>query len=220
MRRGPRARVRVALIAAVMAGLGGIGFALGRALLQRSAAPVGAGEAVRLPDVSQRIREFRRVRVSDGRKVWELKAREARYLEGSGEIVVTGPELAFYEEGGTVRLSGREGRVRLAGRELDRVDLHGRIEVRRGDLRARAEEASYLRDRGVIVVRDGLRISSRTLTLTGDVLVVELRDERVRVMGHVVTTFRAADDGGVALTEPVARPPLRLARRGIGGAAP
>lgn len=218
MQRGSRARVRVALIAVVMAGLGGIGFALGRAVLERRSPSSAADEAARLPDVSQRIRDFRRVRVTDGRKVWELKAREARYLESSGEIVVTDPEVSFYGDRGTVRLSGREGRVRLEGRDLGRVELRGRIEVRRGDLRARAEEATYVRDRNAIAVRSGLRISGRSLTLTGDVLVVDLAAERVRVLGNVVTTFRGAEERGAA--EPLARVPLRLARRGAGGVLP
>jgi len=41
-----------------------------------------------LPNVAQRIQNFHRVKVDNGRKVWEVSAREAQYLENEEVVVV------------------------------------------------------------------------------------------------------------------------------------
>ena len=41
-----------------------------------------------LPQVAQHIRNFRRVKVKDGRTIWEITAADAQYFEHQREIVV------------------------------------------------------------------------------------------------------------------------------------
>src|SRR2546426_5492397 len=40
------------------------------------------------PEADQRIQNFSRVKMRDGKKVWEIVARQARYSEDTGEVVV------------------------------------------------------------------------------------------------------------------------------------
>src|SRR5215470_9786051 len=112
-----------------------------------------------LPEVSQRIRDFRRVKVSDGRTVWELKANEAQYFEEQKEILVIHPEVAFYGDGDPVRMVGREGHVRLDGRELDWLNVDGGVQVSVGDYKLETEQAVYYRDRNSIVAPKGIHVS-------------------------------------------------------------
>jgi LPS export ABC transporter protein LptC len=188
-----RRRLRGVLIATVMASLTALGFVLGRTMVQRDRAERALPAQDLLPEVSQRIREFRRVKVSDGRTVWELKAREAQYFEEQKEIVVSDPEVAFYGDGDTVRMVGREGRVRLDGRELDRLDVDGGVRVEVGDYRLETEQAVYYRDRNSIVAPKGIRVSGSEVDLTGDVLVVDLGTQRIHVVGNVTTKFDRAE---------------------------
>jgi LPS export ABC transporter protein LptC len=172
-----------------MASLAALGFVLGRTLVQREEAERSLPTQDLLPEVSQRIRDFRRVKVIDGRTLWELKAREAQYFEEQKEIVVTGPEVAFYGEGETVKMVGREGRVRLDGRELDRLDVDGGVEVEVGEYRLQTEQAVYYRDRNSIIAPKGIRVSGTEVHLTGDALVVDLASQRIHVVGNVTTKF-------------------------------
>src|SRR5258705_482725 len=100
-----------------------------------------------LPQVSQRIQNFRRVKMEGDRKVWEVAAREAQYFEEDKQIVVDDPEVSFFvkDDQGVVSVKGKQGKILLEGREMDRVDLDGNLELRFPDSRARPESASYQR---------------------------------------------------------------------------
>jgi LPS export ABC transporter protein LptC len=187
-----RSRVRGVLIVVVMASLGAIGFVLGRTLVQQKEAEKALPTQDLLPEVSQRIRDFRRVKVSDGHKVWELTAKEAQYFEDKNEVVVTGPEVAFYGDGDTVRLVGREGRVRLDGRELERLDVDGGVTVEVGDYRLETDQAVYYRDKESIIAPKGIRVAGNDVDMTGDVLVVDLGSQKIHVVGNVTTEFTRA----------------------------
>lgn len=208
MRRG---RVRAVLIAAVMLALGSLGFVLGRTLVEREEAERSLPAPDLLPEVSQRIREFRRVKVSDGRKVWELKALEARYFEAQSEVLVIEPDVAFYDEDETVRLVGRQGRLKLDGAELEKLDLTGGVRVDVGGYHLETEQAVYDRASNAIVAPKGIHLSGSDVDLTGRVLVVELANQRVRVIGDVTTTFArspaalGADPAALTEVETIAR---------------
>src|SRR5262249_51208291 len=103
-----RSRLRVALLAVVAAALGGIGLATWqnvRARQPRTVADLGADF---LPDVAQHIQNFRRVKVKDGKAVWEVTADDARYTDGDQQILVQHPQVTFYlkENGRRAELVG------------------------------------------------------------------------------------------------------------------
>jgi lipopolysaccharide export system protein LptC len=145
-----------------MSSLGALGFVLGRTLVQQQEAQKALPTQDLMPEVSQRIRDFRRVKVSDGHKVWELTAQEAQYFEEKNEVVVTGPEVAFY----------------------------GDVEV--GDYRLETEQAVYHRDKESIIAAKGIRVAGKDVDMTGDVLVVDLGNQKIHVVGNVMTEFTRA----------------------------
>ncbi|HEV8713098.1 MAG TPA: LPS export ABC transporter periplasmic protein LptC, partial [Candidatus Binatia bacterium] len=67
-----------------------------------------------VPEADQRLQNFRRVQVRDGKKIWEIAARQARYFEADGEVIVEAPEVSFYlNDGGVVALRCGEGRLHM-----------------------------------------------------------------------------------------------------------
>lgn len=143
-----------------------------------------------LPDVAQRIQNFHRVKVEGGRKVWEVSAREARYLEPEQLVVVDAPQLeVFLPDGRTVALRGTTGRVYLEKRELDRVELEGEIEVQMGEYALHTANARYEARRGIIVAPGDVRITADTLELHGRAMEVDVRAQQLVLGAGVQTTL-------------------------------
>ena len=53
-----------------------------------------------LPQVAQRIQNFRRVKVKDGRTVWEITADDAQYFDKENAVVVRLPRVTFSMDDG------------------------------------------------------------------------------------------------------------------------
>jgi LPS export ABC transporter protein LptC len=187
MRRSLR-RLVVALIVVVLA-MGT--FLLGKTLRLQHQADLRGQMLDVLPEVAQRIRDFHRTRVVDGRKVWEVSAREAQYHDEEHMAVVSAPSVSFFmEDGREVALRGDEGKVYLGGKDLERLDLQGGVEVKFGTYVLRTELASYESASDAIVVPGEVRFSGEEFDIRGDHLSIQISAQRVRVEGNVQTTLR------------------------------
>src|SRR2546427_11879688 len=145
-----RTRLRAGLLAVVAAALVGLGYEGSRPVGARRARTLAALGSDFLPAVAQHIRSFRRTKVEKGRTLWEITARDAQYFDKQDEIVVREPQITFYLADGERRahVSGAEGRLGLAGRELRTLTLRGGVTVRLDDLALGTGEAAYARARG------------------------------------------------------------------------
>lgn len=187
-----KSRLRVALLAVVAAALAGIGLATWqnvRARQPRTIADLGKDF---LPDVGQHIQNFRRLKVKDGKMVWEVKADDAQYFEGDNQIVVQKPEVTFFmeEEGRRARLVGTEGRLTLEGKELTAVVLKGAVVLLIDDLEFRTEEAHYDQATDRIAAPGIVTIHGKTLDVRGLGLEVDVTPKRVRLLDDVHTVLR------------------------------
>jgi len=192
-----RRRVRFGLGIILLVFVGGIGAQLVRNQWVQYLRKLSTGDIIELlPEVAQRIQNFRRVKMEGDRMAWEVAASEARYFEEDDAIVVTGPKVSFYlKEGDSViSVSGASGRIVLNGREMDRAELEGGIEVRFRDYLVQTERAVYDRELGTVVSPQSVSVSSEGLTLTGGAMTVEMETQRMRLDGAVETVFR--DSGG------------------------
>jgi len=143
-----------------------------------------------LPNVAQRIQDFHRVKIDNGRKVWEVSAREAQYLESEDVVVVDAPLLeVFLRDGRSVSLRGANGKVFLKDRELQRVEFAGDIQVWLGEYALSTDTAHYEADRGVIIAPGPVRIAGRDFELIGEHMEVVVADQRVAVSSKVQTTL-------------------------------
>jgi LPS export ABC transporter protein LptC len=143
-----------------------------------------------LPNVAQRIRNFHRVKIDNGRKVWEVSAREAQYLEAEQMVVVDAPLVEiFLEDGRSVSLRGTGGKVLLHERELQRVDLSGAIEVQLGEYALHTDAAYYEAERGVIVAPGDVRITGADFELVGAHMEVDVAAQQLMLSASVQTTL-------------------------------
>lgn len=153
-----------------------------------------------LPQVAQRIQNFRRVKMEGDRKVWEVAAREAQYFEEDRQVVVDEPEVSFFvkEDQGVVSVKGKQGKILLDGREMDRVDLEGNIELRFRDYLVRTERAFYQRADDSVVSPGAVVVTGDGLSLSGDRMTVEMESQRVRFEGKVRTILERTVEGADA----------------------
>lgn len=144
-----------------------------------------------LPHVAQRIRDFHRVKVDNGRKVWEVSAKEAQYYDDEEMVVVKEPMVSFFlEDGRVVALRGKEGKVFLGGRDLQLVELTGDIDVQLGDYALRAQYASYDRRTDAIVAPGKVEINGDTFDVRGEQMEISVGSQRLKLSGGVETTLR------------------------------
>lgn len=186
-----RTQIRKLLIVAVMLALAGLGFVLGRTMINQQAT-VAAPESDELaPDVSQRIKDFRRVKFKDGRKEWELVAEEAELVSDQGEIQINGPKLAFYGgEGRDVELKGATGRVFLENGDVQRIEISGGIDVTVGDYFVETDTAIYFQSINSIAAPGEVRLKSSEIALTGQRMLLDLGTRKVLFRHGVETTFK------------------------------
>ncbi len=139
-----------------------------------------------LPEVAQRIQNFHRVKVEDGRKVWEVSAKEARYFEDEAKVSVIKPVVEVYlEEGRTVGMRGEGGEVFLDGKDVRKVDVQGGIEVQIDQYVIRTEFASYEALSEQIVVPGIVRVEGNQLEFDGESMEIDLDSQRLRVTDGV-----------------------------------
>jgi LPS export ABC transporter protein LptC len=183
------------LLGAVMiAAVGAVGIQLARSQWAQHLRSLRTRELDFLPQVAQRIQNFRRVKMDGDKKVWEVAAREAQYFEEERQVVVDEPEVRFFvkDDQGVVSVKGRQGKILLDGREMDRVDLDGGIELRFRDYLVRTDHAFYRRADDAVVSPGAVVVTGDGLSLSGERMTVEMGSQRVRVEGKVRTVLERA----------------------------
>jgi len=185
--------IRLSILGLVVVLLGGVGFLVGRSLWQQRQRDFSQKGVEFLPGVSQHIRDFHRVKIQDGRKVWEMSAQDAQYFREDNLIVVRAAVMELYlRDGRTIGLKGDEARIVLDGREVKRVELDGSIEVTTSDYLIRTDRATYDHGRGLISTPGAVDISGRALQLRGDRMEVQVDSERVKLFQHVSMRLQPA----------------------------
>ena len=184
-----RTRLRAALLIVVGAALGGIGYLVSRNVIARRVRSVESLGRDFLPQVAQRIQNFRRVKVEHGRMVWEITAKDARYFDQDNQIVVVEPRMTFFlkDQGRTAHLTGNEGRITLEGHDVSKLTLRGDVTVRFDDLELDTEEATYERDRDLITAPGVVTVRGRTLDVRGRRMEVDVGPQHVRLLEDVHT---------------------------------
>jgi len=184
----------------MIAAVGAVVVQLGRSQWAQHLRSLRTRELDFLPQVAQRIQNFRRVKLDGDKKVWEVAAREAQYFEEDKQVVVDEPEVQFFPKGdeGVVSVKGKQGKILLDGREMDRVDLEGGIELRFRDYLVRTERAFYQRADDAVVSPGAVVVTGDGLSLSGDRMTVEMESQRVVVEGKVRTVLERAVEGADA----------------------
>jgi LPS export ABC transporter protein LptC len=153
-----------------------------------------------VPDLSQeaeqRMQDFRRVKVRDGKKVWEIAARQARYFSESGAVVVDDPEVSLYfSDGEIIALRCREGRVHLdvGTQDITKIELRGDLEMRLGDFVMNTQEAIYESNLNVISSPSPLQVRGPGMTVEGQGYTIEVAHKRLTLNAAVRTTLETGE---------------------------
>lgn len=142
------------------------------------------------PEAEQRMQNFRRAKILDGRKVWEIAARQASYSQDNNEIVVEGPEVTLYvKNGDVIALRCQEGRVHLNDEEeVIRIELSGDLEMRLGDFVITTPNAVYENQRNAIFSDGPVRIVGQGVEVKGQGYTVDVAEKRLTLNAEVSTT--------------------------------
>jgi LPS export ABC transporter protein LptC len=188
-----RKRLRFAVAAVVVLLLVGVGFLVARSLWEQHQDDLERTALEFLPGVSQHIRDFHRVKVQDGRKVWEVAAQDAQYIDGQNTVVVRNAMMQlFLKDGRTLGLRGDEGRILLEGREVARVELGGNIQVTWADYTVRTARATYDHTLGTISAPEAVEIFSRALHLRADHMELAIEAQHVTLQRNVAMQVEPA----------------------------
>ncbi len=186
-----KTRVRVTLLTVVAAAIGGIGYQLVGRVLSRHVHTMRDLGVDFLPAAAQRIRNFHRVKVKDGKTAWEITADDAQYFEKDHQIIIIQPRMIVYLDDGArqTRISSNEGRLDMGDREVEQVSLKGHVVVELDDLRLDTEEAIYDHVHDRITAPGDVLIRGRSLDVRGKGMEVEVATQHVHLLKDVHTVL-------------------------------
>ena len=183
-----RRQLRFAVISCAVLLLIGVGYGVVQTVQEQQAQALQHTGLSLASKADQRIQNFRRVSIREGKKVWEIAAREARYFATESTVVVYGLEVTFYlGEGGVVAVRGEEGRLHIREQKVERMVLKGKLEVRFADFLIAAEEAVYSRQQDRIFSPGAVEITGRGLTIKGEGCEVVVTDKKLTLARNVRT---------------------------------
>src|SRR5262249_22235612 len=129
MRRGRR----LILLLVIFMSLGAVAYKVGETILitkvkEIKKNPLKALEY--LPESALHMRDFRRSKIEDGRKVWEILGDEANYYKDEKQAVIKNPRFFYYDKKGDVaETTGKVAKMYFNEKELEQLQLEGNIEV-------------------------------------------------------------------------------------------
>ena len=138
----------------------------------------------------QRMTEFRRVKMQDGKKVWEIVARQAHYFADTNAVVIDTPEISLYfSDGEAVALRCQEGTVHLNGEsDLLHIDLRGNLEIQMGAISLKTDQATYDHQKNTISSDGVMHIVGQGFTLEGKGYTVAVDTKQLTLKAEVYTT--------------------------------
>ena len=138
----------------------------------------------------QRMTEFRRVKMQDDKKVWEIVARQARYFADTNAVVIDTPEVSLYfSDGQALALRCQEGTVHLDGEsDLLHIELRGNLEIQMGDISLKTDRATYDRQQNTISSDGVIHVVGQGFTLEGKGYTVAVDTKQLTLNTEVYTT--------------------------------
>jgi LPS export ABC transporter protein LptC len=161
-----------------------------------------------LPESALRLKEFHRAKIEDGRKVWELFGDEASYFKEQKEALIKKPRFYYYDKKGeVVETTGNEALLYLNEKELERMELHGDVQVTFQGYILKSEEANYLPAKDQIVLPNRTTVAGEGIELEGARMEVEIQDKKIRLLRSVKTKIEpekmAKKKNGPSSTAPI-----------------
>jgi len=145
-----------------------------------------------LPQAALQLKEFRRSKVEEGRKVWEITGHEAIYIKADKEAVITSPRLIFYNQNNeNVEVRGDQGHIYFKDGKMDRLQLQGGVEIYYQGFVLKTNEIVYYQRTNQVTSEGKVAImKGKGLDLEGVGAEISLKDSRLRLRNKVKTKIR------------------------------
>lgn len=144
-----------------------------------------------MPEAALQLKSFHHTKIEDGRKVWEVAGDEARYLKEEREALVTKPHLIFYhKDGETTEATGNQGHLFFKGKEIDKMQLLGDIEINHQGFVLQTNEIVYFKNTNQIVSPGKVTLKGEGIELEGVGAEFAVIEERFRLLQKVKTKLQ------------------------------
>ena len=144
-----------------------------------------------LPQAALQLKEFRRSKVEEGRKVWEITGHEAVYLKADKEAIITRPRLIFYnQDNQNVEVRGDQGHIYFKDGKMDRLQLQGGVEIFYQGFVLKTNEIVYYQGKNQVTSKGKVAMKGKGLNLEGVGAEISLKDSRLRLRAKVKTKIR------------------------------
>jgi LPS export ABC transporter protein LptC len=184
-----RKRKRLILLAVIFLSLGGVAYKVAESIWLTNVREIRRDPLTALdylPESALRIKDFRRAKIEDGRKVWELLGEEASYFKDQKEAVIKKPRFYYYDKDGEMaETTGDTAHLFFSERELDRMELAGGIQISYQGYMLKTHEAIYLPAEARIVLPNRTTLAGNGIELEGSRMEVELDSKKLRMMQNV-----------------------------------
>jgi LPS export ABC transporter protein LptC len=186
-----RNRKRLVLLVVIFAALGGVAYKVVESIWTMTAREIKKNPLKALdyvPEAALQMNDFRRSKIEDGRKVWDLYGDEARYLKEQQEAIITKPRFYFYDKKGeTIEVTGDKARLYMTEKELDRMQIQGGVRMIYQGFVLRSEEAFYYPSKDQMLLPGKVTVVGDGLELEGEKMEVALQEQKIRLLQNVKT---------------------------------
>ena len=141
-----------------------------------------------LPESALHVKDFRRAKVENGRKIWEVMGEEADYYKDQKQAVIKKPRFVYYDrDGEAAETRGEVARMFLGDKELEKLQLEGGIQVSYQDYTLKSEEAIFFPEEQRILLPKRTTLVGGGFELEGSSMEIELESRKVRLQHNVKT---------------------------------
>lgn len=138
------------------------------------------------------MHEFHRSEIRDGRKLWEVKGKQAQYSPENSSVTITDADLSL------VGKTGKEGRLQtkkatlfMQGPSLLKARLqNGVTAIYDGTYTLTSDEAECDRSSNTVVIPGRVKVESTGIELSGDSLRADTEGQKFVLSGNVVTILK------------------------------
>lgn len=146
-----------------------------------------------LPESALHVKDFRRAKVENGRKIWEVVGEEADFYKDQREAVIKKPRFLYYDRNGeAAEAAGEVARMFLGEKDLEKLQIEGGVNVKYQDYVLTSEEAVYLPEHQRILLPQRTKITGGGFELEGASMEVELESQKIRMLNDVKTKIEPA----------------------------
>jgi LPS export ABC transporter protein LptC len=186
---------RLLLLAAVFLSLGGVAYKVFETVSQAQQEivknPLKALDY--LPESALHVKDFRRAKVENGRKIWEVTGEEADYFKDQKQAVIKKPRFFYYDnKGQAAETSGEVARLFLGDKDLQKLQLEGGIQLAYQNYVLKSEEAVFFPEEQLIVLPKRTTLVGGGFELEGSSMEIELESQKVRLLKNVKTKIEPA----------------------------